>query len=141
MRSAGQAKNRHPMMFHETERSADAARADSENLNNWPVSFTFFDVSPRRSASRHDACAGASARANHPAWLEVHSLGPSQCGPCLRRAESKLVCALCREAFRSQQLKDEWIGRLANSPDCCVGRLSFQATQASAIDKCLWILA
>jgi hypothetical protein len=35
-------------MFHETERWADAARADSENLNNWPVSFYFFDVSALR---------------------------------------------------------------------------------------------
>jgi hypothetical protein len=43
--------------------------------------------------------------------------------------------------FGAKQLKDEWIGRLANSPDRCVGSLSFQATQASAIDKRLWILA
>jgi hypothetical protein len=50
--------------------------------------------------------------------------------------------ALCAARhFGAKQLKDEWIGRLANSPDRCVGSLSFQATQASAIDKRLWILA
>ena len=43
--------------------------------------------------------------------------------------------------FGAKQSKDERIGRLANSSDCCVGSLSFQATQASAIDKLLWILA
>jgi hypothetical protein len=43
--------------------------------------------------------------------------------------------------FGAKQLEDERIGRLANSPDCRVGSLSFQATQASAIDKSLWILA
>jgi hypothetical protein len=43
--------------------------------------------------------------------------------------------------FGAKQPKDEGIGRLVNSPDRCVGSLSFQATQASAIDKRLWILA
>jgi hypothetical protein len=43
--------------------------------------------------------------------------------------------------FRAKQLKDQWICRLANSPDRCVGSLRFKATQASAIDKCLWIVA
>jgi hypothetical protein len=43
--------------------------------------------------------------------------------------------------FGTKQLKDERIGRLANSSDRCVGSLSFQATQASAIDKRFWILA
>jgi len=43
--------------------------------------------------------------------------------------------------FGTKQLEDEWIGRLANSSDRCVGSLSFQATQASAIDKRFWILA
>jgi hypothetical protein len=43
--------------------------------------------------------------------------------------------------FGAKQLEDEWISRLANSSDRCVGSLSFQATQASAIDKRFWILA
>jgi hypothetical protein len=43
--------------------------------------------------------------------------------------------------FGAKELKDEWIGRLANSPDRCVGSLSFQVTQASAIDKRLRTLA
>ena len=38
-------------------------------------------------------------------------------------------------------LKDERIGRFANSPGCCVGGLGFQPAQAPAIDKRLWILA
>jgi hypothetical protein len=42
---------------------------------------------------------------------------------------------------RAKQPKDQWICRLANSPDRCVGSLCFKATQASAIDKCLWIVA
>jgi hypothetical protein len=43
--------------------------------------------------------------------------------------------------FGTKQLEDERIGRLANSPDCCIGSLSFQPTQASAIDKRFWIFA
>jgi hypothetical protein len=43
--------------------------------------------------------------------------------------------------FRAKQLEDKWVGGLANSPDRRVGSLSFQATQASAIHKRLWILA
>jgi hypothetical protein len=40
-----------------------------------------------------------------------------------------------------KQLKYQRIGCLANSPDGCVGSLSFQTTQASAINKCLWVFA
>jgi hypothetical protein len=43
--------------------------------------------------------------------------------------------------FGAKQLKDKWIGRFSNSPDRRVDSLSFEATQTSAIDKCLWILA
>ena len=43
--------------------------------------------------------------------------------------------------FRAEQLKDQWICCLANSPDRCVGSFHFKATQASAINKCLWIVA
>jgi hypothetical protein len=43
--------------------------------------------------------------------------------------------------FGTKQLKDEWIGRLANPPDRCAGSLGFQALQASTIHKRLWILA
>jgi hypothetical protein len=43
--------------------------------------------------------------------------------------------------FRAKQLEDQWICRLANSPDRCFGSLRFKATQASAIDKGLWIVA
>jgi hypothetical protein len=43
--------------------------------------------------------------------------------------------------FGTAQSEDEGIGGLANSPNCRVGSLSFQATQASTIHKHLWILA
>jgi hypothetical protein len=43
--------------------------------------------------------------------------------------------------FGPKQLKDKWIGRLANTPDRRVGSLRFQALQASTIHKRLWILA
>jgi hypothetical protein len=43
--------------------------------------------------------------------------------------------------LRTKQFEDERIGRLANSFDSCRGSLRLQATQASAIDKRLWVLA
>jgi hypothetical protein len=43
--------------------------------------------------------------------------------------------------FGTEKLEDEWICRLSNPPDRCFGSLNFQATQASAIDKRLWILS
>jgi hypothetical protein len=43
--------------------------------------------------------------------------------------------------FGAKQFEDERIGRLANSLDSCGGSLSFQATQASAIDERLWVVA
>jgi hypothetical protein len=41
--------------------------------------------------------------------------------------------------FGAEQPKNEWIGRLSHAFYRCVGSLIFQATQTSAIDKCLWI--
>jgi hypothetical protein len=43
--------------------------------------------------------------------------------------------------FGAKQFKDQRISCLANSPDRCFGSLGFQARQASAIDKRLWVLA
>jgi hypothetical protein len=41
----------------------------------------------------------------------------------------------------AKELEDEWIGGLSNSPDRCLGSLSFEATQTSAVDEDLWVLA
>ena len=43
--------------------------------------------------------------------------------------------------FGAKQPKDEGVGCLSNAPDCCVGSLFFQLTQASPVDERLWILA
>jgi hypothetical protein len=54
--------------------------------------------------------------------------------------QNKLALFAARH-FGTKQLKDERIGRLPNSPHRCVGSFNFQATQTSAIDKCLRIIA
>jgi hypothetical protein len=54
--------------------------------------------------------------------------------------QNKLAVFAARH-FGTKQPKDERIGRLSNSPDRCVGSFSFEATQTSAIDKCLRIIS
>jgi hypothetical protein len=55
-------------------------------------------------------------------------------------SQNKLALLAARH-FGAEQLKDEWVGRLAKSPDRGLGRLGFQATQASTIHKRLRIVA
>ena len=64
--------------------------------------FTSFDVWSPRSAPSNDARARSSARAHRPARIAVYIPASFQCGPSLDPTESEQVCALCREAFRSQ---------------------------------------
>jgi hypothetical protein len=62
-------------------------------------------------------------------------------GQVLTQPSQNKFALFAARHFGAKQLEDEWISRLANSSDRCVGSLSFQATQASAIDKRFWILA
>jgi hypothetical protein len=62
-------------------------------------------------------------------------------GQVLTKPSQNKFALFAPRHFGTKQLKDERIGRLANSSDRCVGSLNFQATQASAIDKRFWILA
>jgi hypothetical protein len=59
----------------------------------------------------------------------------------LSQPSQDMLATFAARQFGTTQSEDEWIGGLANSPDCGVGSLSFQATQASPIHKHLWILA
>ena len=65
-------------------------------------------------------------------------LNPSQV--LTQPSQNKLTLFAPRH-FRAKQFEDERIGSLANSLDSCRGGLSFQARQASSLDKRLWILA
>jgi hypothetical protein len=66
---------------------------------------------------------------------------PFNAGQVLTQPSQNKFALFAARHFGAKQLENEWIGCLANSSDRCVGSLSFQATQAPAVDKRFWILA
>src|SRR5262249_18253877 len=75
-----------------------------------------------------------------PGWWSI-AQGLFNAGHVFAESSQNAFALSAARHFGAKQLEDEWIGRLANSPDRCVRSLSFQAPQASVIDKRLRILA
>src|SRR5262249_25796509 len=75
-----------------------------------------------------------------PGWWSI-AQGLFNAGHVFAESSQNAFALSAAWHFGAKQLEDEWIGRLAKSPDRCVRSLSFQAPQASVIDKRLRILA